>query len=104
MTKQSFTLARAFSTADKSGSSSSGQSNMAQRGSFQVLMEPGKTYLSCTCGQSKQGPWCDGSQTGTDFKPFKFTYEGEAEVKSICGCEKNRDGSGGMCDRSTNRC
>ncbi len=32
-----------------------------------------KTYLWCTCGMSKNQPFCDGSHSKTEFKPLKFT-------------------------------
>ena len=73
---------------------------VAKRGSFKVDMEPGKTYFYCTCGGSSKQPWCDGSHRGTEWKPYKFTYDGEAERKSICGCKMNKDESGERCDRS----
>ena len=29
-----------------------------------------KTYLWCTCGMSKNQPFCDGSHAKTEFKPL----------------------------------
>ena len=48
---------------------------VAKRGSYKVEMEQGKTYFWCTCGDSKKQPWCDGSHKGTEFRPYKFTWE-----------------------------
>ena len=73
---------------------------VAKRGSYKIIMEEGKTYFWCTCGNSKQQPWCDGSHRGTEFKPFKFTWEEESRKQSICGCKLNRDDRGAKCDRS----
>ena len=49
-----------------------------KRGSYKIMMEQGKTYFWCTCGRSENQPWCDGSHKGTDFKPYKFTWEEES--------------------------
>lgn len=43
-------------------------------------------YLYCTCGFSKQQPFCDGSHHGTKFQPEKFTIRKEREYK-ICQCK-----------------
>ena len=40
-----------------------------------VDVEEGKNYLWCSCGQSKNQPFCDMSHRGTEFKPIKFTAE-----------------------------
>ena len=74
--------------------------NVPKQGSYKIEMEQGKTYFWCTCGDSKNQPWCDGSHRGTDFKPFKFTWEEESRRQSICGCKMNRDDRGAKCDRS----
>ena len=52
----------------------------------------------CTCGKSERQPWCDGSHRGTEWKPYRFKYEGEAKVRGICGCKMNLDSSGAICD------
>ena len=73
---------------------------VAKQGSYKIDMEQGKTYFWCTCGESTNQPWCDGSHEGTEFKPFKFTWEEESRRQSICGCKMNRDDRGAKCDRS----
>ena len=35
-----------------------------------VEFEEGKTYAWCTCGESKNQPFCDGSHEGSTFKPL----------------------------------
>ena len=73
---------------------------VAKRGSYKMEMEQGKTYFWCTCGKSAGQPWCDGSHKGSEFKPYKFTWEEESRTQSICGCKLNRDDRGPKCDRS----
>ena len=48
---------------------------IAQKSSYQVELEEGKTYYWCSCGRSKNQPFCDGSHEGTEFKPVAFTAE-----------------------------
>ncbi|KAI8868947.1 hypothetical protein GQ42DRAFT_107836, partial [Ramicandelaber brevisporus] len=57
-------------------------------------LEPGKTKLWCTCGLSKESPWCDRkSHAGTGFKPLKWKIPGTLKDGkpvsgySICGCK-----------------
>ena len=71
-----------------------------KRGSYKINMEEGKTYFWCTCGRSETQPWCDGKHRGTEFKPYKFTWEEPDKKQSICGCKLNRDDRGAKCDRS----
>lgn len=43
-------------------------------------------YLYCTCGYSRNQPFCDGSHHGTKFQPEKFTIKKEREYK-LCQCK-----------------
>ena len=36
---------------------------------FPVKLEAGSDYFWCSCGQSKQQPFCDGSHKGTQHSP-----------------------------------
>lgn len=40
-----------------------------------VLELEAGTYYYCTCGQSKNQPFCDGGHKGTDFTPMQFKLE-----------------------------
>ncbi len=52
----------------------------------QVLeLEPGD-YACCTCGQSQNQPWCDGSHQGTGFAPTRLTVE-EPKRYALCCCK-----------------
>lgn len=59
---------------------------IAQKSSYQVELEEGKTYYWCSCGRSKNQPFCDGSHEGTEFKPVAFTAEKTVTV-GLCGCK-----------------
>lgn len=59
---------------------------IAQKSSYQVELEEGKTYYWCSCGRSKNQPFCDGSHEGTEFKPVAFTAEKTGTV-ALCGCK-----------------
>ena len=62
-----------------------------------VDVEDGKSYFWCSCGQSKNQPFCDGSHKDTDFLPVKWTAEA-SETKYFCAC-KQTDGQP-FCDGS----
>lgn len=83
-----------------------GEADIAQRKSYKVDLKKGETYYYCTCGKSKNQPFCDGSHEGTKFRPLQFVFEGDAEnpdeieKKSLCGCKHNKVESGAFCDGS----
>lgn len=52
-------------------------------------MEPG-TYFWCTCGQSKNQPFCDGSHQGTEFTPLPVKIETK-EKKFWCICKQSKN-------------
>ena len=54
----------------------------------QIELEAGKTYSYCTCGESKNQPFCDGAHAGTDFKPVTFKQE-VTEKKALCMFKQN---------------
>ena len=49
-------------------------------------LEDGKTYFWCSCGRSKNQPFCDGSHAGTAIKPQKFTAE-KSGPAHLCQCK-----------------
>ncbi len=57
-------------------------------------LEPG-TYYWCTCGLSKNQPYCDGSHEGTEFTPLEFTID---EKKQVALCQCKRTGTAPYCD------
>jgi CDGSH-type Zn-finger protein len=60
-----------------------------------VEVEAGKDYWWCTCGKSKNQPFCDGSHKDTAFTPMKWTA---AESKKIFFCTCKRTEKGPLCD------
>lgn len=44
------------------------------------------TYYWCSCGQSANQPFCDGSHKTTDFTPVAFTIEEKKRV-ALCQCK-----------------
>ncbi|KAJ3417650.1 hypothetical protein HDV05_000107 [Chytridiales sp. JEL 0842] len=67
------------------------QAKFVQPAPFRVDLEPGKDYFYCTCGYSKNQPFCDGSHRAAfpdgSFKSKKFSVT-EAKTYSICGCKQ----------------
>jgi glutamate synthase domain-containing protein 2/CDGSH-type Zn-finger protein len=55
-----------------------------------VQLETGKEYYWCSCGRSKQQPFCDGSHRGTGLEPVRFTAEETGEA-TLCQCKGTRN-------------
>lgn len=76
---------------------------MPQKRPYYTALEAGKTYYWCSCGLSKNQPFCDGNHKAynekhnTTLKPLKFVPE-KAGKKLLCGC-KHTDGAP-YCDAS----
>lgn len=60
-------------------------------------LEEGKKYAWCTCGESSNQPYCDGSHKGTGFVPQMFVAE-KTGTKYLCACKAT--GNGPFCDGS----
>eukprot|EP00808_Paulinella_micropora_P021642 g80164.t1 len=57
---------------------------------YRRQLVPGKTYLWCACGRSKQQPWCDGSHGPNDPQPIAFVasvQKGSQSDHLLCGCK-----------------
>ncbi len=59
---------------------------IAKKGSYAVEVTEGKNYFWCACGKSSKQPFCDGSHSGSDFSPIKYTAEKDGKV-FFCGCK-----------------
>ncbi|GAB5448242.1 CDGSH iron-sulfur domain-containing protein [Gymnodinialimonas sp.] len=70
---------------------------IAQTAPYPVEVEAGKSYFWCSCGQSANQPFCDGSHKGSDFTPVKFTAEKDGKA-FFCGCKASANQP--MCDGS----
>ena len=55
------------------------------------------TYYWCSCGQSSNQPFCNGSHKGTDFTPIAFTLD-ERKTVALCNCKVT--GNQPFCDGS----
>ncbi|MGC8763705.1 MAG: CDGSH iron-sulfur domain-containing protein [Acidobacteriota bacterium] len=58
---------------------------IAKKGPYIQETPPGE-YWWCSCGRSKQQPFCDGAHKGTDFKPIRVTVEAQERL-FWCGCK-----------------
>ena len=70
--------------------------SIAQKSPFVMEVEPG-SYAWCACGRSAKQPYCDGSHSGTDFRPIIVEIT-EAQKVVWCGCKHS--GNGARCDGS----
>ena len=68
---------------------------VAQKGSYKIEVEAGKSYWWCACGQSKTQPFCDGAHKGSGFAPVQFTADASKTVY-LCGCKAT--GKAPFCD------
>jgi len=60
-----------------------------------VSLSKGQNYYFCTCGRSKDQPFCDGSHEGTAFLPKKFVSDKEGDAY-LCACKHT--GNAPFCD------
>lgn len=63
---------------------------------YVVEEEPGTKHY-CTCGESANKPYCDGSHKGSGKTPAEVTLD-EKKTLHICGCGKT--GNSPYCDGS----
>ncbi len=64
--------------------------------SIKMEMNPG-TYFWCSCGKSKNQPFCDGSHPGTSFLPRKVVIQEKSLIK-WCTCKHTKTPP--FCDHS----
>lgn len=62
------------------------KAKVAQKAPFKFDVEAGKKYFWCSCGESQNQPFCDGSHKGSDFTPIVVSYE-EDQTLFLCGCK-----------------
>lgn len=62
----------------------------ANRKPIKVDTVPGKTLYWCTCGKSKNQPYCDGSHSGSTFQPLAYTPKEGETVLNLCQCKRTK--------------
>lgn len=60
-----------------------------------VLELEAGTYYWCSCGQSKNQPFCDGAHKGTEFTPRQFKLE---EKQRVALCQFKNTANSPFCD------
>jgi len=65
--------------------------------SEKISVTAGKDYWWCSCGLSKNQPFCDGSHSGTGFSPVLYTAERDGIV-GFCLCKHSKKENGVLCD------
>jgi CDGSH-type Zn-finger protein len=75
------------------------ESEIAQKGPYELDLIEGKRYHWCSCGRSLRQPHCDGSHMGTGLRPLNFTAA-ETGKAFLCGCK--RTGTPPFCDDTHN--
>jgi CDGSH-type Zn-finger protein len=71
--------------------------HIAAKAPAKVTLEEGMDYWYCTCGLSKNQPFCDGSHKGSSFAPQKFTAEKSGDAW-LCQCKNTKNAP--FCDGS----
>lgn len=65
------------------------ESNQPQNAPYVMEMEPGKSAW-CSCAQSSNQPFCDGSHRGTDKSPVVVEVT-EKKFVAWCGCKQTKN-------------
>ncbi len=65
-----------------------------------LQLERDKAYFWCTCGRSRQQPFCDGSHAGTGLQPLRFS-PAKSQTFWLCNCKYTRTPP--YCDAAHNR-
>ena len=73
---------------------------IAGKSPIPIELEIGKTYAWCSCGESINQPFCDGSHKGSEFKPMVFKAE-KTRTAYLCNCKHTS--SPAFCDGSHNK-
>ncbi|MCX8480650.1 MAG: CDGSH iron-sulfur domain-containing protein [Sediminibacterium sp.] len=66
---------------------------------IKINLEAGKKYAWCTCGESKNQPFCDGAHKSVPggYTPQVFTHD-KTEEKYLCVCKATKNAP--FCDGS----
>lgn len=61
----------------------------AGKAPIKVSVEAGKDYWWCSCGLSKNQPFCDGAHKGSGLAPSKFTPSASGDLW-FCACKATK--------------
>lgn len=64
---------------------------------YKIDAVAGQTLAFCSCGQTKNPPYCDGSHKGSGKAPKVITIEKDGPIWA-CGCGKTKNSP--FCDGS----
>ncbi len=70
---------------------------IAQKAPIPVELVGGETIYWCTCGQSANQPFCDGSHAGSTFTPKPYTPVASGTAY-LCACKHSKNAP--FCDGS----
>jgi CDGSH iron-sulfur domain-containing protein 3 len=77
------------------------KAHIAGREPMAVAVEAGKDYWWCSCGQSKNQPFCDGSHKGEGvFNPVQWTAP-KTGTRYFCTCKQTS--ASPFCDGTHNK-
>ncbi len=62
---------------------------------IKLSLTKGQEYYFCTCGKSKDQPFCDGSHVGSSYKPKLFVADKQGDAY-LCACKHT--GNTPFCD------
>ena len=71
--------------------------HVAAKAPIAVELKAGQTVYWCSCGHSKNQPFCDGSHKGSGFAPMAHTAEKDGTAY-LCACKQTNHAP--MCDGS----
>ena len=71
--------------------------HIAAKAPLPVDVKAGETYFWCSCAQSKNQPFCDGSHKGSSFSPMKWTADADKKA-FFCACKHSKNAP--LCDGS----
>jgi CDGSH-type Zn-finger protein len=70
---------------------------VSQKSPIAAELQAGKTIYWCTCGQSANQPYCDGSHKGSTFAPLPYTPAASGTAY-LCACKHSKNPP--LCDGS----
>jgi len=73
--------------------------NIVDKLPLEINVTAGETYYWCSCGKSKNQPFCDGAHVGSNFEPVAFTPDKSGPVY-VCQCKYTKNPP--FCDGSHN--